>query len=301
MRFSLVIPVAPERDAKILDSIKEIDYPKKDFEIIVKNGKNPSENRNKGIEKAKGEFVVFLDDDASVKKDYLKKIKNFFDRYPVIDIVGGPQLTSKDENFFAKMSGIVLTSNFGVYKIRKRYVSEKINCDADETFLTSANLCARKNVFKKIGGFNTNLFPGEDPEFIFRAKKAGLKIACNPEMIIYHKRRGDFSSYCKQIFSYGFTRPKKDKISGKTNLLFLIPLIFSVYFLLLPTLFLLNYFLLIPLIMHAFLSIIFSVCNSLRNKSFLGIFMLPFLYLFTHLAYGLGMLAGYFNTERIVK
>ena len=301
MRFSLVIPVAPERDAKILDSIKELDYPKKDFEIIVENGRNPSENRNKGIKKARGEFIIFLDDDAYVKQDYLKKIKIFFDKYPVIDIVGGPQLTSKNENFFARMSGIVLTSNFGVYKIRKRYVSEKINCDADETFLTSANLCARKKVFEKIGGFNTNLFPGEDPEFIFRAKKAGLKIACNPEMIIYHKRRGNFSSYCRQIFSYGFTRPKKDKISGKTNLLFLVPLIFSIYFLLLPTLFLLNYFLLIPFIMHVSLSIIFSICNSLKNKSFLGIFILPFLYLFTHLTYGLGMLAGYFDRREISK
>jgi len=55
MKFSLVIPLAPGRNAEILDSIKQLDYSKKEFEIIVEEGTNPSDNRNKGAKKSKGE------------------------------------------------------------------------------------------------------------------------------------------------------------------------------------------------------------------------------------------------------
>ena len=55
MRFSIVIAVAPERGAEIIESIKKLDYPKNQFHVVVVEGKNPSENRNKGFEREKGE------------------------------------------------------------------------------------------------------------------------------------------------------------------------------------------------------------------------------------------------------
>ena len=39
MRFSLIIPLAPERGAEILDSIKKLDYPKSEFHVIIIKGK----------------------------------------------------------------------------------------------------------------------------------------------------------------------------------------------------------------------------------------------------------------------
>jgi len=44
MKFSLIIPVTPERDAEIIDSIKKLDYPKSEFHIVVVKGRNPSGN-----------------------------------------------------------------------------------------------------------------------------------------------------------------------------------------------------------------------------------------------------------------
>lgn len=294
MKFSLIIPLGPGRNAEILDSIKSLDYPKKEFEIIVEKGKNPSENRNKGIKKARGKFLVFLDDDAYLEEDYLKNIEEFFKKNNEVDIVGGPQLSpKKGENFFARISGAVLTSNFGAFRVNKRYLQKKEIYEAGETDLTSANLCAKKNIFENIGGFDESLYPGEDPEFINRAKKKNLKVYYNPCMVIYHKRRPNLTSYIKQIFNYGLTRPKVNKFYKDKKFFFLIPMIFTVYCFLIPILSWIIPLFIFPLLLYILLAIVFGLFDSFKNELFLGIILLPFLYFITHISYGLGMIKGY--------
>lgn len=298
IKFSLIIPVGPGRKAEILDCIKELDYPKKNFEVIIEEGLNPSENRNRGIEKSSEEYLIFLDDDAFINSDYLKKINEFFKKIPEADLVGGPQLTPlRGEKFFARASGAVLTSSFGSFRVNKRYRKTKEIRNANEEDLTSANLCIKKSALDKIGKFDTRLYPGEDPELIIRAKKNNLKVFYNPEMIIFHKRRAEFPKYIKQIFNYGFTRPKLNQVSGETRVFFLIPMFFLIYFSLLPFLSFLHWIFIIPIIAYLLLSIFFSIVDSFKIKKIEYLPVLPFLYLFTHLTYGFGMLLGYLNKK----
>src|SRR3989338_1007455 len=201
-KFSLVIALAPERKIEVLDSLKEMDYDPKKYEVIVEVGKNPSENRNRGIQKAKGEIIAFIDDDARVNKDLLKNAEEFFNQHPEIDVVGGPQLTPKDDSFFAKATGCALSSFFGTYTMSNRYRLGELSLNADETSLTSANFFVRRKVFKKIGGFNPLLFPGEDPELITRMKQNGIKVAYSPSIIIYHRRRKDKQEKNRISISY---------------------------------------------------------------------------------------------------
>ena len=53
MRFSLIIPVAPYRNAEILNSVKELDYPKRDFEVLVEKGVGASKIGMRGLKKPK--------------------------------------------------------------------------------------------------------------------------------------------------------------------------------------------------------------------------------------------------------
>lgn len=292
-KFSLVIPIAPWRNAEIIDSIKQVDYDKNKFEVIIEKGTNASENRNNGIKKSKGEWVIFLDDDALIDKSFLKNAEEFIKSNPDVSIFGGPQLNPEKEGLFEKISGIALTSNFGAFRVNKRYKKGGESFNADETYLTSANLCVKKEVFKKIGNFNIFLYPGEDPEFISRAKKFGLKIAYTPKIIIFHKRRDNLKSFCKQIFNYGLVRPKRNKIIQETKFLFLIPMFFIIYFLFLPILILLNKLFIIPLLIYVILSILFSLYDAITNKNLISFFVLPFVYLVIHISYGFGMLVGY--------
>ncbi|MDO8517227.1 MAG: glycosyltransferase [Nanoarchaeota archaeon] len=294
IKFSLIIPVAPDRNAEIIESISHIDYPKSKFQVIVVKGKNPSENRNKGAAQAKGEFLAFLDDDAVIDKDILKNAENFFGNNKNIDIVGGPQLTPKDEKGFALKSGYALSSKFGAWKMANRYSGTKEVYDVDETMLTSANLFCKKRVFDKIK-FDPNLFPGEDPKFIEDAKKEGYKVAYSPNLIVYHRRRATLKGLIKQIFNYGKTRPKKESLINTIKKpFFVIPSLFVLYLVGLMILSFISYSYIwfIPLGLYLLMDFLFSIYESVKNNSFYSIFYLIFIFPIIHISYGLGMILG---------
>jgi len=307
-KFSLVIPVAPERGVEILNSIKELDYPKSNFKVIVVKGKNPSENRNKGADNSSGEIIVFLDDDAVLDRSYLKKVEKFFNEHKEIDIVGGIQLTPLNEKGFAKISGYALGSMFGAWKVANRYSGKKIILNADETMITSANLICKRKVLEKVK-FDPGLFPGEDPKFISDAKKAGFKVAYNPDLIIYHRRRPDIKGLFKQIFNYGRVRPLKEKLSETLKMpFFLIPSLFLVYLIIIFITLLilitekligiknlnLGILLLIffPLILYILLALSFALYDSIKNKDYKALLFLPFIYPIIHISYGAGFIDG---------
>lgn len=318
MRFTLVIPLAPERNAEIINAIRKLKYDKNEFHVIVAVGRNPSKNRNKSIEKAKGDYIVFLDDDAFINEDYLNKVDEFLEKHLEIDVVGGPQLTPQDDNIFAKISGYGLSSRFGAWKLANRYDSKKENLDVDETALTSANLVCKKEVVEKVK-FDENLFPGEDPKFISDVKKQGFRVAYTPKFILYHKRRPNYKLFVKQMFNYGKVRPKKESfLETLKKPFFLIPSLFFVYLILLIGNVLINsritsnvininaenfklslsnlnlgFLWFLPLIAYILLVILFTFYDSLNNEDFRAIFVLPFIYPTIHLSYGVGMIYGY--------
>ena len=307
MKFSLVIPLAPGRNAEIIDSIKEMNYPKKEYEVIVKEGLNPSENRNNGAKQAKGEIIAFLDDDAVIDINFLKEAEEFFDRYKEIDIVGGAQLTPKWQKGFPKISGYALSSKFGAWKMGMRYSLKELNLNADETMLTSANLFCKKEVMKKIQ-FDPKLFPGEDPKFVDDAKKEGFKVAYSPDLILYHKRRETIKAMIKQISSYGRTRTNKESfLETLKKPFFLIPLLFCVYLFFLAVFVFLEFFkinlipnlvLFFPLGLYLILDLFFSIYESIKNKNLKAIFLLLFIFLLIHISYGLGMIKGYLENKK---
>ena len=95
MKFSIIIPLAPERDCEVKASLENLDFDKKEYEVIIKVGKNPSLNRNNGAKESKGEILCFLDDDAFIENDILKKAENFFKKSNCLDIPFIPKISIK--------------------------------------------------------------------------------------------------------------------------------------------------------------------------------------------------------------
>lgn len=298
MRFSVIVALAPGRQAEVLQSLKKLNYDPAKYEVIVKTGKSASHNRNQGVKKARGEIIAFVDDDAFVDPDWLKNADTFFSKYREIDVVGGPQLTPESDNQFGKISGFALSSVFGGASIRNRYQKAKLNLKSDERELTSANLFCQKIIFEKIM-FNPELWPGEDPEFFNECIEKKIRLAYSPDIVIYHKRRRSLLAFAKQIFTYAYVRPsvRKIKKTEYTSILFLVPSIFLIYLLLLPFLAALTKIFLLPLYAYSILNLLITVIVAISQKSLWSILFLPVTFLTLHLSYGVGFLGGIFKKK----
>ena len=297
IKFSIIVAVAPDRTPEVIEWLKKQDYPEGRYEIIIKKGPNTSENRNSGVNEAKGEIIAFVDDDAIVENDWLKKADNFFQQYPEIDVVGGPQLTPSDDTAFGYVSGIALGSIIGGASIRNRYRKGMFNLNSDERDLTTANVFCKKDVFTK-ALFNPNFWPGEDPIFFNELAEKGVKLAYYPELYIYHRRRSNVSSFAKQIFHYACVRPGigSTRKTRKTSFLFIVPSLFVIYLVFLPLLARWNLLFLLPLVLYITVILAVSFILMLKETSHKkALLLLPFVFIIIHISYGIGFIWGYIN------
>jgi len=290
--ITVIVPLGKKSEFAALHSLNKN---KKDINVIIERGPNPSINRNKGAKKAKTKFIAFINGHTILSDSWIKEVRTFFKKYPEIDVVGGPHLSHKDENAFAKASGYAFTSMFGAAGVASRYRQDKLNLNADDNQLTSANLICRSKVLKKVQ-FDKNIYPGEDPKFVADSRKAGFKVAYAPRITVFNKRRHSLSSLAKQIFNYGITHPQKETfLETLKKPYFLPPSVFVLYLMLLTFLTLLSPLFLLPLALYFVLIPFFSIYHGLKNKDIAAIFILPLIFATIHITYGLGFIIGTFK------
>lgn len=190
MEFSIIIPTHnSEKYIKTcLDSVLNINYPKKQYEIIIADGKSKdntlkiakkystkiinvpnksiSNNKNTASKSAKGKYLVFIDSDCVVGKDYLKIAEKLLKKY---DCVGGFYKPVKNVSWVAK----------GWLLLEKTRISS-----AD--WIVGGNMIIKKDVFTKINGFDNKLITAEDTDICYRLKNNGYSIFNEPRLEIFH-------------------------------------------------------------------------------------------------------------------
>jgi len=222
--FSIIIPFQNlSKDLEeCLTCIKELSY--KSFEVIllpddaivlpdifstmaveiIATGKTgPAVKRDIGARRAKGKYLAFIDDDAYPEKTWLSIAKKFFETNNMVGAVGGPAVTPGSDPFWSRVSGAVFLSRISG-GFPERYVPVYPAKIVDDW--PSVNLIVKKKVFKEVGGFDSNYWPGEDTKFCRDIQLKGWKIYCLPDLIVYHHRRSSLIRHLKQIGNYGFHR-----------------------------------------------------------------------------------------------
>lgn len=220
IKYSFVIPVKGINDY-IRGTIQKIlSLGKNNFEILIYPDEatdeiwektnqiatgpiGPAMKRNLAIRDAKGEILIFIDDDAFPKDNFLDVLKKNFEDENII-AVGGPAMTPKESKFWQRVSGATFLSSLsGGFPERYRpYGKKKFVAD-----WPSVNLSIRKKAFKELGGFGGDYWPGEDTKLGFDLlTKKNAKILYDPELIVYHYRREGLVKHVKQISAYGLHR-----------------------------------------------------------------------------------------------
>lgn len=301
--FSIIIPVR-QSNPYLEETLKVLKKQSlKNFETLVITDKisgtaNPSQKRNLGAIKAKGEYLVFFDDDSFPHKDYFKNAQKLIKKYSDFAGFCGPCLTPPKDDIYRQASGLVWSSwlgsgGAGVYRNSKkpsRFVDD----------YPSVNLIVKKSDFLKAGKFNQRYWPGEDTVLCLNlTKKLNQKIFYHPSLIVYHHRRPAVIHHLQQITRYAIQRGYFAKKFPQTSFRigYLIPSFFVFYLLLLATNYLtINYKILyFPLYLYSSILLITFLNFIFKTKkihlSLLAAITIPI----THVYYGILFLHGLFK------
>ena len=177
---------------ELLDELRTT-YEEKGWSLqAILNGRNVGccTGRNQGIDAARGEYLLFLDNDIMVKDvDWLPKLRAVIDRESAIKIVG-PKIIYPFEPHWIQCAGVAISPN-GRVQFRGRgedRTGPRFLEEVDVQCLISACVMLEKSLVDEIGGFDEAFNPieFEDFDLCYRAREKGYRVLYTPEVEIYH-------------------------------------------------------------------------------------------------------------------
>lgn len=275
--------------------------------IYTKKKLTISKKRNIAVREANTKFIGFIDSDAYPHKNWIKNSIKILNKDESIYLVGGPNISPPDQNFFKKLVSDVQKSFLitGKWSFQKRISYSRFTEN-----LYSCNMITKKKYFKLANGMNEKLLAGEDYDFCQRIIQLNKKVFFNKDSIVFHHDRS-IKNFIIQKIVRGYTvvdQYKKNSLVFKHNLkefwfYQLIPFyffIFNVFYIIykilninisvISNLFITIYF-------AYFVLLIFSSKYSERN-----IFKFPIVLLLIflgNLSIGFGSLISFFGIKKI--
>jgi glycosyltransferase involved in cell wall biosynthesis len=242
----------PERLADIKDA-----FPKARWEQYpVSARRTTPEQRNRGLEMARGDTIAFIDANCIPSPEWISAIAASIAGGK--DIVCGPVLDRGDNNLV----------HYAPEHSEGRYVD----------ICTTISVGIRRDVIERVGNFDTSFSFGQDIDFFWRATEAGYRIYFDPAVSIQHdwgKPREQFG----RAFQYGKARAHlyKKHWRVRKSELFREPhvWVYPVFLLGLPLTFIVPWY---PLLLFV------PVLKNLRQN--------PFGLILHHMAYGCGVITG---------
>lgn len=136
------------------------------------------------------EFILFLDDDAILSADYLRRVRATFIQYPDVGIVCGKAFTTEGRE---TLMSVGIHANLYTGSIDDIGVGESDHGQYDLAVERDScggfAFCSRASLFESLGAFDEafNPYGWEDVDFCLRAKRAGFRTLYQPEAVLVHK------------------------------------------------------------------------------------------------------------------
>ena len=157
---------------------------------LIKLGVNRffGEANNIASEEAKGEYLVFLNNDAFVKNGWLEPLISCINHEPFCGACGS-KLIYPDGRL--QEAGAEVSADGGVLQVGKKTgdpASPEYNRQKAVDYCSASSLAVKKDIFMKVGGFDLIWEPlyYEDVDLCFKLKLLGLKTYYCPQSEVIH-------------------------------------------------------------------------------------------------------------------
>ncbi|WP_444935164.1 glycosyltransferase [Microbulbifer sp. JTAC008] len=142
---------------------------------------------NKASKLAKGEFIVFLNNDTEVTSRWLDELIEKLDGDQSIGMVGS-KLLNLDGSL--QEAGGIVWGNGEPWNVGRNANSQapEYNYAREVDYLTGAAMCIRNDVWQEVGLFSEELAPCyyEDTDLAFKVREAGYKTVYVPHSVVVH-------------------------------------------------------------------------------------------------------------------
>jgi GT2 family glycosyltransferase len=205
-----------------LNSIKNIDYPREQIEIIIAdNGsidgtpryvheKHPyvklvrfkknygfALGNNKAAKYAKGKYIAFLNQDVIVDKKWLIEMIRLMERDDKIALCGSQVRDYYNRNEIQSLGQFITTAGegFNITSTDIQVVRTQMRNFAYVTSVMGCSMLIRRDIFFAVGGFDENYFMyDEELDLGFRLWLKGYKVAVVLSSLVYHYLGGGLLS-----------------------------------------------------------------------------------------------------------
>lgn len=163
------------------------DYKPTNYRYVVETQQGLSFARNRGIAEAKGEWLVFLDDDAMVEPDYIANLQNHLAQHTEAGAFGG-----QIEPFFEGETPSWLNP-WSMSFVSAIDLGDQVHLFSAKQYPIGANMGISRKTIDRIGVFNTalgrtgnNLMGGEEKDIFNRIRQANIPILYFPDIKVKH-------------------------------------------------------------------------------------------------------------------
>ncbi len=142
---------------------------------------------NRGARHARGDYVVFLNNDTQVLEGWLDELIDTFDREPLAGLVGS-RLVYPDGSL-QESGGIIFNDGSGWNYGRDQNAEDpKYHFLRESDYVSGACIALKTKYFHELGAFDERYAPAyyEDTDLAFRVRESSRKVFIQPQSVIVH-------------------------------------------------------------------------------------------------------------------
>ncbi|QEY11314.1 glycoside hydrolase family 99-like domain-containing protein [Cellvibrio sp. KY-YJ-3] len=144
-------------------------------------------NCNKALEHAQGEYIVYLNNDIQVSKDWLKNLHATFNVHPRVGAVG-PKFIYPSGHLQEAGASFNFDGTSTMIGLNENPDQDRFSYTRRVDYVSGACLMLRTDLAKKLGGFSEEFLPCycEDSDLCLRIEREGYFIYFNPSAVLIH-------------------------------------------------------------------------------------------------------------------